>query len=291
MAKIDTKEYNPLAINILRLQKYRFNERPLRLTLEDVVFFEYIIVKSMSFRYIKWFHSLKTISTETGIKKAKLKNIILKFETLDFIQTEIKGFPKVTYFDVLIDEIHDNLRFIYQLSEIGQLLSENGKLLSYFSKLLSDFRQQKELREGTYKKPNKNNSEIEKDVEGFIIKKSFSASEIKTANGILSMLDNTYNSRRKLANKKKKEEEKREFDDTVLPKGKKVIYQVCQAMVYKSENEINNAFIAFSDSVLSGTISIQKNMLLYFFAQKEDGEFDVIDTYLEYFNQNYGRPI
>ena len=129
MKKFKKEDTHPLAINIQKLQRYNYDY----FNCEEVVFFEYIVVKGMAFKKKKeFFHSSETIRQETGIKKHSLKSIISRFESLGIISTEIKGMPRVKYFTVHFPKIVELIPKIYQLSN-------NGKLPSDFSKHLSDF--------------------------------------------------------------------------------------------------------------------------------------------------------
>ena len=120
---------HPLAINILKLQRYNFDY----FTCEEAVFFEYIVIKGKSFaRMDAFFHSSSTITKETGIKKHSLKTIITHFIQLGIIDVEVKGMPKVKHFKVVYLRIIELFPQIY-------LLAENGKLSAVFSKLLYDF--------------------------------------------------------------------------------------------------------------------------------------------------------
>jgi hypothetical protein len=92
---------NPTCLNILKLQRYNFKF----FSLEEVVFFEYLIVKAKAFGFGQFYHSTETISSETGIKRTKLDTIIGKFNKLGILQVEIKGFPKVKHFMVNFEHI------------------------------------------------------------------------------------------------------------------------------------------------------------------------------------------
>jgi hypothetical protein len=129
MKQFKKEDIHPLAINIQKLQRYNYDY----FNCEEVVFFEYIVVKGMAFKKkTEFFHSSETIRKETGIKKHSLNSIISRFEDLGIISTEIKGMPRVKHFKVHFPKIVELLPKIYQLSE-------NGKLYSNFSKHLSDF--------------------------------------------------------------------------------------------------------------------------------------------------------
>ncbi|GAL75984.1 hypothetical protein JCM19275_208 [Nonlabens ulvanivorans] len=79
---------------------------------------------------------------------------------------------------------------------------------------------------------------------------------------------------------------KRGKSETKLVVTKRITEKVIQALRVKSELEINNAFLPYVDAILKGDLEIKK-ILPYFFAVKED-EYEIIDTYLEYYNINYG---
>lgn len=257
--------------------------------LEEVVFFEYLVIKGQAFKFKPFFYSNRRITEETGIRKAALATIIKKFQGYGIIDVEVKGFPLVQYFTVNYREILKKLPDFYQLSENGKLLSDNGKLLSEFYQPLSENSQEKKLNKELNNKPKKNSIVI--DGEGFAIKNSFSVSELQAAKDVVNSLDPIFNTRREMVNKKKRVEEQREFAATVLPKGKQVIYHCAKALVYKSELEIVNSFTVFADHFLTGELDHVRNILAYFFSQKENEEFEVIDYYLTYFNRNYAKSV
>lgn len=122
------EDKNPTCVNILKLQRYNFKF----FSLEEVVFFEYLVVKAKAFGFGQFYHSTETISGETGIKRTKLDSIIGKFGQLGILQVEVKGFPKVKHFKVDFERIHALLAQIYQSAE-------NGKLSADMLKLLTDF--------------------------------------------------------------------------------------------------------------------------------------------------------
>lgn len=120
---------HPLAINIIKFQRYNFDF----FSCEEVVLFEYLAVKGMSFKKLnEFYHSTTTITRETGIKKHSLNSILSRFQQLGILDVEVKGFPKVKHFKVNFPRIMDLFSQIYQSAE-------NGKLPSDFRKLLYDF--------------------------------------------------------------------------------------------------------------------------------------------------------
>lgn len=118
----------PFALNVLKFQRYNFNY----FSCEEVVFFEYILVKSIAFKQNSFFHSSETIFQETGIKKHSLNSIIKRFEQLGYLTVEVKGMPRVKYFIVNFVKIYEDVGVIYQLED-------NGKPLYDFRKLLADY--------------------------------------------------------------------------------------------------------------------------------------------------------
>lgn len=167
MKQFKKEDIHPLAINIQKLQRYNYDF----FNCEEVVFFEYMVVKGMAFKKRKeFFHSSETIKQETGIKKHSLKSIISRFESLGIISTEIKGMPRVKYFTVHYPVIVELIPKIYQLSNNGKLHSDFSKHLSdFFIPLVDNYQQKNNIKynKEEINKKEKNNNESE--IEGVII--------------------------------------------------------------------------------------------------------------------------
>lgn len=103
-----------MAINIIKLQRYNFNF----FKLEEIILFEYLIVKAISFKK-EFYHSSATIEEETGIKRGKLDSILQNFCTLGFISIDVRSFPKVKYFTVNFHWILENLNNIYNQKNLA----------------------------------------------------------------------------------------------------------------------------------------------------------------------------
>src|SRR5688572_6276471 len=106
----------PLAINIIKFQRYNFKF----FSSEEVIIFEYFTVKAISFKLKEFYHSSATIEKETGIKRSKLETILHRFVDLKILSITVKGMPKVKWFKVHFKEIYNLLPKIY--------MSEKGKL-------------------------------------------------------------------------------------------------------------------------------------------------------------------
>lgn len=130
---------NPTCVNILKLQRYNFRF----FSLEEVIFFEYLVVKAKAFGFGQFYHSTETISGETGIKRTKLDTIIGKFNTLGILDVEVKGFPKVKHFKVNFEKIQALLSQIYQSAENSKLSADMLKLLTGFYNPLVESYQKK----------------------------------------------------------------------------------------------------------------------------------------------------
>lgn len=150
MAIIKKKDKHPLAINILKLQRYNFTF----LSCEEVVLYEYLIVKAIAFKQKPFYHSSETIFNETGVKKHSLHSILKRFQELGYVSIEVKGMPRVKHFTIHFPKIVADFPFIYQLEENGKPLYEFRQLLTEFFQPLVENYQEKYI--------NKNNKEENK---------------------------------------------------------------------------------------------------------------------------------
>lgn len=340
---------NPTCVNILKLQRYNFKF----FTLEEVVFFEYLIVKAKAFGFSQFYHSTETISGETGIKRTKLDSIIAKFSNLEILQVEVKGYPKVKHFNVNFKKIYELLSQIYQSGENGKLSADMLKLLSdfynplvesdlkknnierinkennikekkeidsdwdtfsnIFNEFLLDLKIEMNLRDVQLKYDEHNlfnlHSNYDKEVILENLRRYFKNNHfggkvsdfLKTdklstkrnifiekaifeekgfAENILKSLENIFNERRE-----KNSTSKKSYSKTGLAINNATIDKVRKVLKVKGEQEIRNAFIAYSDAIIKNEIQPDK-ILPYFFAENF-GEYGVLDNYLDYFNVNY----
>lgn len=149
------KDKNPMAVNIQKLQRYNFNF----FSLEEVIFFEYLVIKGKAFQFKQFFHSSATIAKETGIKRNKLDTIISRFVELNLIEVKLVGMPRVKNFIVNYSTIPTLFDKIYQFAENGKLSVENRKLLDDFYKPFVETYKKKYNKEETIKELKKEKEE------------------------------------------------------------------------------------------------------------------------------------
>lgn len=101
---------------------------------------------------------------------------------------------------------------------------------------------------------------------------------------VIENLQNTFNKRRK--NFTEDKNNKRGKSKTTFVVNNRSKEKLKQALKIFGEIGIENAFIAYCDEVLKGEETPEKFMP-YFLANPE-GEFGVIEQYLDHFNINYG---
>lgn len=352
MNRYKKEDKHPLAINALKLQRYNFNY----FNCEEVVLFEYLVVKGMSFKTRdEFFHSTSTITNETGIKKHSLNTIIEKFKKLGIIEVVVKGMPRVKYFKVIYPKIIELLPNIYHSAENGKLSADFRKILTDFFQPLAENYLKKNNIQNTKEEYKKEKEDIDTDRDNtfsvfydFIsflkydkgldekklkvdtnllhiafdtygaetvlsyLEKYFNnnnrfgsvteflkfdkldnrklvyieqelAIERKHTEDFLKKLESTFNRRREMITNDKKN--KKGLSTTTLVINESVKKLVNEALSKKSELEIENAFIAYTDAVLNDKVSVKK-FLPYFFS-KQFGEYSVIETYLDYFNLSY----
>ncbi|WP_248723092.1 hypothetical protein [Seonamhaeicola sp. ML3] len=353
MQKLKKKDKHPLAINILKLNRYNYDF----LNCEEVVFFEYIVVKGMAFKKKKeFFHSSETIRQETGIKKHSLKSIISRFESLGIISTEIKGMPRVKFFTVHYPKIVELIPKIYQLSKNGQLPSDFSKHLSdFFIPLVDNYLQKNNIKNNKEELNNKEkyiyeseegeaitifndylsslkyqknisstalkfndvdlfralkNYEIEflceyldkyfeeehrPSLNKFFTFDSIAVNKLKYieqkivdendyAEHLLAELQRIYNDRIEMYNDDDKYS--RAKSKTKLVVNKRIKEQLKTALKFRNELQITHSFTAYADDLLRGNLSIRK--ILPYFLSSKDGEYEIIDNYLDHFNIQYG---
>lgn len=309
------KQFNPLAVNILRLQTYSDY-----FDLPEIVFFEWLMVKAYSFRKRgEFYYAVRRIAEETRIKKAQLATIINRFEELGITTVESKGMPRCSHFNVNKERVIALIPQIYQFTENGKPLADKEKLLSYFSKLLPENSKHK----GTYKEPIKeplSNLRKEQNMVGVATPTDSNSS---FSNGEKSPEEIKRQKAKEAAERKAKREAEQAAKDKALAierlkrslnkiyaeriemhnrgkkKGERVKSITKLSFLQRNENalhelgqqygtdEIENSFIAYVDDFLEGNIEVNK-LVPYFLSRKpQTKDFDTFHTYLNKFVSDY----
>jgi hypothetical protein len=87
------KNRHPLAINILKLQEYNFSETKL----DEVVFFEWLVIKRISFGTDTFFYQQRRITEELGIKRTRLETLRKLFINIGLVVEYGNVFNTATY--------------------------------------------------------------------------------------------------------------------------------------------------------------------------------------------------
>jgi hypothetical protein len=96
----------------------------------------------------------------------------------------------------------------------------------------------------------------------------------------LKTLEGIFNDRRETNSTSKKR-----YSKTALAINNATIEKARKVLKVKGEQEIRNAFIAYTDAIIKNDIQPAK-ILPYFFSENF-GEYGVLDSHLDYFNVNY----
>ncbi len=264
---------HPFAVNFKKLQQYNFSV----FSLEEIVFFEYIIILAKTFGYKEFYHSTSTITKDTGIKRAKLEKIIQKFADHTFIAVEVKGFPLVKYFRVNIPFICENLHHIYQFEGNSKLHAETCKLYAEISKQYVETNTQEKLIQETNRETKKATKDLKREEMAAV--KKFDFNYIEAVNYI-HKLEKDFNLRRQRGKDAKK------YPPVTLGhKNKSSYVKMQEAMNELGTEVIDNAWMVYVDQMMDKIITPTK--ILPYFLSKKDSEYDVIGNMADFANSNY----
>ena len=148
---------HPLAINSQKFQYYNFDF----FSSQEILLFETLIVLGgISFKKKgEFFHSTKTLTHKTGIKKHTVNKSILRFETLGVLDVEVKGMPRVKFFKMNWDNIIELLPEIYLFDKFRKQFNGSIKPLYDFFQLCAENDQEKNNNKYSNKYNNKENND------------------------------------------------------------------------------------------------------------------------------------
>lgn len=218
-------------------------------TVEEASFLDWLIVKQVSFKFKPFFYPQRKIEEEIGIKRTRLETLIKSFSNKGILTAEAKGNKNTK---CKITHFHFDFKVFRKfLHDYIDSLDEDyfSEWCDYIDDLIAGKRDTK-------------NTEID-------------------AQGTFDNLQELYNDRIKLYNKKSTSRKK---SITSLPTSKRILSQLKKAFSIYEEG-LENAFLAFADEYIKGDVKV--NNMMNFFLTNKDGDFVIINKYLEEFNANY----
>lgn len=250
----------PLCINVIRLQSYL-------LAPDEVILFDWFVVKQVSFKYQDFHYSQARIEEETRIKRTRQNVIINLFKEMGFLTSQVRENKetrgRVNYFKV-------NFEILTDKDILCEIINAKEPLFKDFLKYLKHLssEQKKAL------KPQKND-----------------IFDTSTANRIYNLLNDTYEERRVMYNKGELTDKKPERikSSTQLQRNKAIDRKLIRLTNVYNDNAIRYAFTAYIDSVFKGDIT-PENLMNYFLSYDDTNEsFGIFEYSLNNFNLNYGR--
>lgn len=252
----------PLCCNIFRLQSYL-------LAPDELILFDWLVVKQISFHYKPFHYSQMRVEDETRIKRTRQEAIIAKFKEWGFLEVEVrqnevtKG--QVRYFTVSFDKLSDN-------SVLGKVICNTAPLYINFRQYVLYHSEQQRLMLNPRKKEEEMNTE--------------------DAEGVYRMLNSIYDERREMYNngeltngnvpERMKPHTQLQYNKTIAKKLQRLLGR------YEAVT-IRNSFIVYMDNMLAGKdFIVPSNQMSFFLSyNKEEDSFNVFDYYLNKFNLSY----
>ena len=181
-------DHHPLAVNCLKFQYYNFDF----FSCQEIVLFETLIVLGgISFKKKEeFFHSTKTLTDKTGIKKHTVSKSIERFEALGILDVEVKGMPRVKFYKMNWDKIIELLPEIYQFDDFRKQFNESIEPLYDFFHLCAGNDQEKNNNKNInkYSKKENNDDALARadDIDNF---KEFLSNTFKYKESVLGTFD------------------------------------------------------------------------------------------------------
>ncbi|TRZ41677.1 hypothetical protein [Robertkochia solimangrovi] len=235
----------PLAMNFKNLLRYDFD----KVSLDEVVFFEWLVVKRASMgRKIIWYQNQRVLS-ETGLKRTRLNTLKAKFIDEYGLIVGNQGLHNTTH---------------YEISPVFIRSFVDSNVHPEHRRNLKDRLVSLKFGQGDLKLSNKEKSYVE---------------------DLYSSLNTIYNQRRTIYSEQKGN---RIFGYTVLPKNNKSMEGMKRLLERYEKQHIENAFTAFADYHLDRMDSSSHMLNNFVSYKRERDSFPVFENYLNIFNLNYG---
>lgn len=237
---------NPLSLNFNRFSSYL-------LELDEIVFFEWLVFKQISFGIGNpFYHSKQKIEEETKLARRRQEACVKLFERLGFLETELRynkcAGANVKFYSVDFKALQN--RAI--LSKIVDMNSPNFKaFLEFF----------KDIKKGC-------------------------RNEMKD---IMSVLNELYNDRVEMYNEGKLTDEKpdRMKNKTELPTNNAIIAALNKMLMRYSPTTLKQSFMAYSDSILKKEQNPKHIMANFISYDSSNDSYPVMEYYLTEFISCY----
>jgi hypothetical protein len=238
------KNKHPLAINILKIQEYDFSKTKL----DEVVFFEWLVIKRISFGTDTFYYQQRRITEEIGIKRTRLETI----------RTTFLGYGLVIEHSI----IYNTVNYTVSLEFIKKFIDAGVK---------KEFQKPKFLNLGKLH---------------FNTEKPISKNERKKIDDLISRLNDLFNKRRKIYSDKNDEIEYTYSSLPINEKSYKYLLRL--KSVYDNETIENGFTSYCDNVIMFKDRIVKSNMINHFssydlFSKK----FPVFEKYLFSFNQDY----
>lgn len=238
------KNRHPLAFNILKLQEYNFKKTKL----DEVVFFEWLVIKRISFGTDTFFYQQRRITEELGIKRTRLETLRKLFVNLGLVIEYGNIFNTVTY--------TVNLLFIDNFIKYG------------------------------VKEEYQNEKSLNIDKLHFNTKKLISKKDRNKIKLLLNDLNEIFNDRRKTYNNENSDKEFMLTGLPVNEKSYQQLNTLCK--VYENEIIKNSFISYCDEVILYTDRIVKANMTNHFSSYDFVTErFEVFEKHLHNYNLNY----
>jgi hypothetical protein len=238
------KNRHPLAINILKMQEYDFSKTKL----EEIVFFEWLVIKRISFGTDTFFYQQRRVTEEIGIKRTRLETLRKVFEKLGLVVDHSNVFNTTTY--------HVSLIFVNNFIKYG---------------VKKEFQKPKSLNI---------------DKLHFNTKKPISVGDRKKIKSLLADLNEVYNKRRKIYNDNNIEQEYTFTGLPVNEKSYKQLNELSK--VYEKEVIKNSFISYCDEVIVDKDRVVKANMTNHFSSYDFITErFEVFEIHLHRYNLYY----
>ncbi len=257
MKKINAPEI-PLCTNIIRLQSYRLSP-------DEVVLFDWLIVKQVAFKYQDFHYSQARIEEETRVKRTRQNVIFTLFKEMGFLYSQVRENRetrgRVNFFRVDFDVLSDKDVLCEIINAQAPIFKDFIEYMKYLST-----EQRKSVRE-----------QKNKPVSGI------------SSDRIYKLLNDMYEKRRIMYNKGDLTGKKPEWGKSAsqLQRNKHIERRLDRLSQLYDDNTICNAFTAYTDSVLKEEKK-PENFMNYFLSYDGTSDsFSVFEYYLNFFSLKY----